>query len=83
MSKLIYISYYTKVMKRFIVLCILLEAILIWMLLYLFSLWENAVCSRDATTTPITIELTGVTTTPWEIGEPIYIFDWLTNGMQL
>ena len=44
------------------------------MLLYLFSLWENAVCSRDATTTPITIELTGVTTTPWEIGEPIYIF---------
>lgn len=64
-------------MRRLIIICALLEIFFISLIVYAFSLQKDYVCSRDATTTPVTTER--VNTIPWEIEEPIYIYEWLEN----
>lgn len=63
-------------MRRIIVICTLLEIAFISLLIYIFK--DNS-CDGAVETTPVTIER--VNTTPWEIEEPIYIYEWLTNEM--
>lgn len=43
-------------MRRLIIICALLEIFFISLIVYAFSLQKDYVCSRDATTTPVTTE---------------------------
>lgn len=61
-------------MKKLIIICTLIEIALISLIIYTL---KDGSCSERAETTPITTER--VNTIPWEIEEPIYIYEWLED----